>query len=236
MASAILGRALGWALHGARAAIVLTATNAALATPLSLTGEFMRDDDRFTYEFDVLRASMISIRTLSWGGGTNAAGALIAPGGFAPVVALFRRSNAPMLVALASPAVSVALCGPGANVDPISGFCWDVSLDQGQLSLTAGEYAIVLTQDDNLPQSDDHRAPFSRDGQSDFTGPTFLGIPGQFIAAGGFQRDGHFAIDIDLHQASVPSPGSALLIGLGLAGLAYRARRDPSFNATHRNS
>lgn len=179
------------------------------ATLLSYTGTLHQDDQKELISFTNPIAGLVSLRTLSFGGGANAAGDTIAAGGFAPLVSLFDSTD--MLIGLAQ--AGIASCG--GTSDPATGFCWDVLLD---MTLPAGDYLAVLTQDDNSPFGPFLSDGFLHDGEGNFTGG--------FVLLSGDQRDGHWALDISLPGSSpIPEPGTLALLGGGLLALARLRRR-----------
>lgn len=195
--------------HIFTATVWLCWMGAAHATVLSHTGTFQQDDQRVIFSFTNPGSGPISLRTWSFGGGTNAAGDSVASGGFAPVVSLFDSTD--MLIGLAQ--AGAAACG--GNSDPATGFCWDVLLD---MTLPAGDYLAVLTQDDNLPFGPFLSDGFLHDGEGNFTGG--------FMLITGDPRDGHWALDISLPGSSpIPEPGTLALLGVGLLALARLRRR-----------
>src|SRR3990167_4915337 len=200
--------------------VLLLCAGPCLADPISYsyTGTFGHDDDVATFQFDLLEPFTVGFQTFSFAGGTNGAGSLIAPGGFAPIVTLFDGSGLELFAA--SP--MTASCG---TPDPATGFCWDANFS---LFLPAGSYLAILTEDDNSALGPTLADGFLHGGEGDFTGPMFLGAPGSFVLIDGSQRDGHYALDItlpDTNHTPVPEPATLLLLGSGLLGVAGYGRK-----------
>src|SRR4051794_23762944 len=61
----------------------------ARAANFSFTGNFMNDDEVQIFNFSILDPADVTLRTLSYGGGTSANGNVITPGGFDPIITLF---------------------------------------------------------------------------------------------------------------------------------------------------
>lgn len=78
----------GLVTHIVAAALAVGCANAS-AVDFSFSGMFTGDDDVQLFDFSVGMASLVTFRTLSYAGGTNAAGTVIARGGFDPILALF---------------------------------------------------------------------------------------------------------------------------------------------------
>lgn len=188
----------------------------AQADSRSYTGEFLTDDELFITSFTLASDDVFSAFSHSFAGGANAADHSIAAGGFAPVLALFEDQLG--LVQLVRGSSNV--CSASSTPDPLSGFCWDVQLS---MSLTAGHYTLVLSQDGNEPLGPLFSDGYSQAGVPDYTGQLYLGQSGQhFVMVDGSQRSGAFALDIQ--AAAIPEPASAALLSLGLLALLRRRR------------
>ncbi len=111
------------------------------APGVSYTGNFAADDDQREIFFTLSAPGSVTLRTYSYAGGVNAAGAPIPAGGLDPTVSVF--DSAGTLIAYNRDGG----CGNVA-ADPVTSFCWDSFL---QVSLPAGNYTAVLTQSENLP-------------------------------------------------------------------------------------
>jgi hypothetical protein len=183
---------------------------------ISYTGNFQHDDDVKDFDFQVASAGLVTLRTWSFAGGTNAAGTSISSGGFAPVLSLFDDAGDLLQMDYAG---MLGGCGVVA-ADPNTGFCWDAFI---AAPLSTGSYTLVLTEDDNLALGPTLADGFSEAGTGDFTGPLFLGTAGSFILADGSSRTSGWAVDITTpaQTAVVPEPGSMLLVLSG-AGLLLR--------------
>jgi len=226
---------LHFVLHRCLPPVALTlgllGSTAAEAGTLSFTGQFSTDDALFSTTFLLAQNEVLSVQTFSFAGGQNALGQLIAPGGFAPVLALFANDAGGALVQLARGSSNICGSGSGAT-DPASGFCWDASFST---ALTAGSYTLVLSQDGNEPLGAFASDGYSRSGQPDYTGLSYLGLPGQsFVQVDASQRTGRYAVD--LQAASVPEPATAWLALAGLASLAGLSARRRITQTSARNA
>lgn len=103
------------------------------AEALSFVGSLAPDDpnDVFVTSFTLLLPSAVAIQTLNFGGGTNAAGTLIAAGGFDPYVSLFSGVGAGATFLASN---DDGLCPPGHGAPA----CADSTLVTGLLA--AGTY------------------------------------------------------------------------------------------------
>ncbi len=155
------------------------------APAFSYTGSFASDNDKRVFYFDLAAAGTVTLRTYSYAGGMNAAGATIPGGGFDPTLSVFDAGG--NLVAYNRDGG----CGTVA-VDAVTSFCWDSYL---ALPLPTGHYRAVLTQSDNLPNGPTLADSFVYDAQTTFTAAPGSAAPGfwDFFPS---KRTAAYAVDI----------------------------------------
>ncbi len=193
--------------------LALAAFSTAHAATISYTGLFAGDGDVELLSFTLPAANTVTIQTLSFAGGVNAAGKTIAPGGFSPDVWLFDPTGTLLLAdSPESPDhAAPSDCGPRA-IDAASGFCWDAYL---AANLTEGTYTVALTQDGNvLADGYSLAGGFTEQGVSNYTDVNGLG--GSFYLPDGLtERDGNWALDISgVPSTGIPEPGFIAALGL----------------------
>ncbi len=207
---------------------LLLAAASVHAETTSLQGSLAADDSLAVFSFDLLAAGDVRAQTWSYRGGTNAVGANVAAGGFAPVLSLFDGSG--QLVAM----------DIGSSNTCSKSFCWDASF--AYLGAVPGQYTLVLSQDGNTPLGM-LADGYAMTGQTHYTA-AYLGsnsANASFIQVDGTQRTGRWALDLTLPAlvTVVPEPGSPGLFVAGLAALGLlqrrirRGRSNATFKAQH---
>jgi uncharacterized protein (TIGR03437 family) len=128
----------------------------------------------------------VTLRTLSYGGGTASNGTPVAPGGFDPSLFLF--DDAGMLVAQNGDGGCARVAA-----DAVTGQCWDAYLS---VALPAGTYQVVLAEYDNAPYGPSAVEPFLRDGAGNFTAALAGMAAGPFWDQAPARRTDGWALDI----------------------------------------
>ena len=217
------------------AALLSISANA--ATFFSFTGSLATPEDVFEQTFTVGSTTNLIIRTWGFGGGTNAAGAVIPAGGFDPLIALFSGpvSTASIFTIAGNPAASADTlslfspnCPPAGTVAIGTGtgniVCGD---DRIQITgLVAGTYTLLLSDANYVPFAVNPGPPTSTllsDGFGDLTGGVFQTC--NFTSDGQFciTPTNNYAVDIvgsADSRLSLPEPGTFGFLAAGIAALA----------------
>jgi len=199
-------------LTGFAAGLLLS--GASLAADFSFTGNLSDHNEVQLFNFTVGAPSTVTLRTWSYAGGANAAGATILRGGFDPILALFDSAGA--LISQNDDG------GASVPADAVTATHYDTFL---QSSLAPGNYTVSVADYANFANGPNLSNGFSNGALS----------PG-FIDATGDIRDNHWAFDVLNVNAAVvviprvdvvPEPESyaLMLAGLGLLGFIARRRK-----------
>jgi hypothetical protein len=226
--------------HLATLALIILASPLARAN-VSFTGTFNYDTDLQYFTFTLLNPTPnVALRTWSYSGGTNAAGQVIAGGGFEPYLNLYLSDGSQMNPGFSGPCTVPTTGNVLSDLlpDPSTGECADVyypttlSFPGGLWS--PGTYTLVLSTWAN---------PGIGNLSDGFFAEQVLGlpVPSNFSCEFGpnvndpfcdaflitTERTGNWALDfINVDSAAalgVPEPSTLLLVALG--GLFVAAKR-----------
>ncbi|MEA5463142.1 DVUA0089 family protein [Leptothoe sp. PORK10 BA2] len=136
----------------------LGTSGTAHAADFSLRGSFVQDSGVQLFDFSVDKESTVTLRTYSYGGGTQADGTPIAAGGFDPVLNLFDATGNRLFANDDDKSGTVLK-------DPATNQAYDSFL---KVILAAGNYTVSLTQYGNFTNSTNLADGFGQTGN--FTG------------------------------------------------------------------
>src|ERR1700682_3857828 len=173
----------------------------AFGADFSFIGAFAQDDERRQFTFTVLQPGTVLLRTWSYAGGVNSAGARIEAGGFDPSLSLFDSTGLLLATNRDGGCHKVA-------ADRLTTWCLDALV---AAPLPRGTYQLVLTESENMPTGPYLADPFVYDGGGNFTAS-----PGTTALAGLWdfspnRRNNSFALDI----SGVDSAQLPLLLAMG---------------------
>jgi len=183
----------------------------------SFTGTFSGDDDVQFFFFTADGVSNVTLRSYSYAGGIQADGNVVSAGGFDPILSLFDSTG--LLIGENDD-------GLGVPEDPNTIAAWDTEFSQ---VLVAGIYIAAIAQFDNFANGPSLSDGFLRTGDPFYTGVLGGCSNGQFCDVSGVppfdNRTNEWAFDILNVEAAVPEPSTALLVAIGLLGIAVRRHR-----------
>jgi hypothetical protein len=201
---------------------------------LTYTGALSTPQSVLEATFALTTTDTVTVQTWGFGGGTNAAGAVIPAGGFDPLIALFNGFG---------PTATIATDGSGnplADADNLFNPPWSfmgncppagtaaIGTDNNcgddfmQVGLSAGTYTLLLSDANYIPNAVYDNGTLS-EGFTDLTGGVFQTCDPVSDAC--ITPNANYAVDIvstqaDLTTTTAPEPGALSLLGVGLAGLA----------------
>lgn len=220
-----------WSSVGA-AAIGLATLSFARAETVSYTGTLPTPEGVFETTVNVNAGDALTLQTYGFGGGINADGTTIAPGGFDAFVGLFSGTGDGAVFVNGTSDVLTNYtpgCPPAgtAAIGSVPGQCGDVTLQLNGLS--AGMYTVLLSDGAYLPAAVFESGGTLGDGFFDLTGGAFQTC----VDANNCNDDtGNWALDVTTASglpAVTPEPASVELAGTGallLVGWMYRKERN----------
>jgi hypothetical protein len=204
------------------------------ADSVSYTGILSSSTDVVQETFTLSSPATIGLQTWGFGGGTNAAGTVIAPGGTDPFLAIFFGTGASATIltdGMGNPyGTSLDLsnygnpdflgCPPaGAPIIGGSAQCGDITMTLP--SLAAGTYTVVLSDGEYQANAVFDNGTLG-EGFTDFTGGSFCNIDINGVGCPD-PLGGAYAFDVTGLPASgaVPEPAfGGILLGTALLGAA----------------
>jgi hypothetical protein len=212
------------------------------AETISYTGTLTNPEDTVLINLTLVSDGSVTLQTYGFGGGTNAAGTVIASGGFDPFVGLFSGTDSSAVFINGTSDILTSYspgCPPAGTIaiGSVPSQCGDVNLQLPDL--TAGTYTVLLSDGDYIPNAVFEVSPgLLGDGFTDLTG----GVLQTCYDASDCNTDtANWALDITTSgepsgPSPVPEPPSEELAGLGIAlAAAWRWSRGRKFRGWYRN-
>jgi hypothetical protein len=205
------------------------AAQVACASTVSYTGTLASPEDSTTQiTVTMATAGTLGLQTWGFGGGTNAADAVIPAGGFDPFVGVFSGTgdSATYIDGAADVLGSYGAGCPPAGMVNIGGeVCGDITLSE---SLAAGTYTVLLTDADYLPAAVFVTGGLLGDGFVDLTGGAFqtCNVVGSDTTC--ITPTADWALDItspDSAPPPVPEPAGLWLFGIPLIAWGAASQR-----------
>ena len=213
------------------------AIQAASGGTISYTGTLVSPEDASTVITVTLASGgTLVLQTYGFGGGTNAASEVIAPGGFDPFVSVFAGTGDTATFIDGTSDVMTNYspgCPPAGTVNIGGEVCGDVALSE---TLATGTYTVLVTDGSNIPSAIFETAGTLGDGFTDFTGGVFRTCNTVGSDTTCVNDTANWALDITTPgptTTTAPEPGGFGAIGLALIAwsVAWR-RRGPNKSGT----
>jgi hypothetical protein len=196
----------------------------------SFTGTLASPESVFETTLTLSAGEDVLLQTYGFGGGTNAAGTVIAPGGTDPFVAIFSGTGAAASIltdGMGNPFGtsadlgnygSFAGCPPAGTLNFGGAICGDITMSL--FSLAAGTYTVVLSDGQYIANAVFDNGMLGEDF-TNLTGRVFCNLENNGVACPD-ALGGAYALDITTTRriSSVEEPGTLLCCAGGLLGVA----------------
>jgi hypothetical protein len=218
--------------------VLFVLASSAFGDSTSYTGTLANSTDTDSIVFNVAGSSSenVTIQTWGFGGGSNAAGTIIAAGGFDPFVGVFTGTGSTASIVtdgagnpfgtsdVLSNYGGFIGCPPAGTVDIGGSVCGDVTM---QLSLLPGTYTLLLSDAAFIPNAVFDNGTLG-EGFSDFTGGAFQTCNTDSTGATTCTNDtANWAVDLTTSGGTTvptPEPAALVLLAGGLCALEVLRR------------